>query len=313
MKSGQVIYNSNEISSIVSKIESSNNTIQNEVKPLISNRFSVLRELDLFSDGLDLLEKEASNAFYLNSNLISVLNVHDADMNEMETKHNSLFDAIADNSEDTNEVIYSGEKVSIDEIVLNKINDGKVILTEYVKEVIPSFSYDRKLEILKSVLNDDPSSLSILTDEAEADILIYQLKNILNEDYSIELSKLTKKEEKEIQKSFFESITDNDTNIFDELGTDSFLGGLPYFEQMAKKKDMTASDIIFNKDNSELFTELINNICNDEEIGVLTDEQVTSVKNYIKNLSETNNIEMSELLVDKNYSSIIKGGIYYGN
>ena len=189
MKSGQVIYNSNEISSIVSKIESSNNTIQNEVKPLISNRFSVLRELDLFSDGLDLLEKEASNAFYLNSNLISVLNVHDADMNEMETKHNSLFDAIADNSEDTNEVIYSGEKVSIDEIVLNKINDGKVILTEYVKEVIPSFSYDRKLEILKSVLNDDPSSLSILTDEAEADILIYQLKNILNEDYSIELKK----------------------------------------------------------------------------------------------------------------------------
>ena len=56
--------------------------------------------------------------------------------------------------------------------------------------------------------------------------------------------------------------------------------------------------------------ESINEIYNSEDVDVLTDQELDSVKNYIKEIADTNNLEVSEMLSNNKYSSVIKGGIY---
>jgi hypothetical protein len=292
----------------VSKIGDHTNLIQSDIEYSINKDFSMLKELDLFSDGLDLLLSRSDNIIYLNNKLVNFLNTHDDDFCELENGHITLFNK--EEVEEQNEDAYSGSVVNIDEIVLNKINDGKVILTEYVSEVIPSFSYDMKLEVLKDITNNNANSLSLLTDPDESDILIYQLKNILSDKYSIELNKLTKEEEKELQKSFFESISDNDTNIFDEIETNTFLHGLSYYKQVAQKNGMSITDLLFDDKNKDLFMNSINDIYNNsDQIDVLTESEMDSVKNYINETASANSISVNELLSNNKYSSILKGGI----
>ena len=307
MNENKIVYNSDEMLSIVSKIGETVNVLQNEIYPLINSGFSLLEELDLFSTGLDRLKSKADNSIYINNKIITFLREHDNDYNDIDNKHSALF---ADVTDSISENTYSGSSVEIDDIVLTKINDGKLILTEYVKEVIPNFSYDKKLEVLKDILGDD-QSLSLLTDVTESDIMVYKLKELLNKEYSIELNKLSKEEEQEIQKSFFESIIDNDTNIFDELNNDSFLNGLQYYKQIASKNGISVADLIYNDDKKELFMSAVSDIYNNDEVDVLTDREMDSVKNYIKEISSSNSIGITELLSDSKYSSIIKGGIYY--
>lgn len=305
----RIFYDSNEVSNIVSKIGEHTDLIQSDIEYSINKNFSVLRELDLFSDGLDLLLSRADNIIYLNNKLVNLLNNHDGDFCSLENEHVSLFNK--EEVEEKETEAYSGTVISIDEIVLSKINDGKVILTEYINEVIPSFSYDKKLEVLKEILNDNSNSLSLLTDSDESDILVYQLKNILSDKYSIKLNKLTKDEEKELQKSFFESISDNDTNIFDELDTNTFLNGLSYYKQVAQKNGISDTDLLFDDKNKELFMDALNDIYNNsDQIDVLTENEIESVKNYINEVASSNSITVSELLSNSKYSSVIKGGIY---
>ena len=307
--SGNISYDSNEISNIVSKVGDYTNLIQNDVELSINKNFSTLRELDLFSDGLDLLLSKADNITYLNNKLVNFLNSHDGDFNELENETVALFNK--EEVEVKEENAYAGSVVSIDEIVLNKINDGKVILTEYVNEVIPSFSYDMKLEVLNSILNKNYNSLSLLTDSDESDILVYQLKNILSEKYSIELNKLTKDEEKELQKAFFKSISDNDTNIFDEIESNTFLHGLSYYKQVAQKNGISETDLLFDDKNKDLFMNSINEIYNNsDQIDVLTESEINSVKNYVNEIASANSISVNELLSNSKYSSVLKGGIY---
>ena len=301
-------YDSNEISSIVSSIGEYTSLVQNEIEISLNRHFQMLKELDLFDDGLDLLLSRADNVVYLNNKMVNFLNMHDNDFNDLENNNVNLFGKEEEST--PSDEAYAGAVVNIDEIVLNKINDGKVILTEYVNEVIPSFSYDKKLEVLKSILNNNTSSLSILTDLDESDIMVYQLKNILSSKYSIQLNKLTKEEEKELQKSFFKSIIDNDTNIFDDIKTNTFLHGLSYYKQVAQKNGISEVDLIFDENNKDLFMNSINEIYNSDQIDVLTDDQLKSVKNYINEIASSNSITVKDLLSNSKYSSIIKGGIY---
>ena len=306
MNENKIVYDSNEISSIVSNTKELINVVETDIKPQIDNDFQLLKELDFFTDGFDSIKTKLDKIILLNSEIVSSLNKHDEEMNSINNKHLSLFNGI--NQEETKTNSYSGESIVLDNINLKEITDGKTVLTTYISEVIPKFSYEEKVELLKNILKEE-DSLSILTNTDESDIITYELKENIDSDYFIELSKLTKEEKKEKQKSFFNAISDNDTNIFDEMKKDSFLSGLSYLKQYAKKNDTTLSNLIFDDNKKELFMDAIKDIYNSDQIDVLTEEEVNSVKSYIDNISSKNNIEVNELLNNTKYTSILKGGI----
>ena len=309
MDDKKIVYDSNEITNILSKIVNNTSIIENDVLSSINNDFNLLHELNLFSDGLNKLADNSKKIVSLNNRLSYILNDHDLNMNALNKKHIDLFNNFDDDFEKNN--VYDSEIINIDEISVNKITDGKLILKEYVNDVLFSFNYDRKLEILNKILKDN--SLSIITDNEQSDILIYQLKDILKDKYSMEFSKLSKEEEIEIQRDFFKSISSNDKNIFNEIKEDSLLHGLSYFNEVSEKNNISVESLLFDEKNNELFVKALSDIYKDNQIDSLTVDESNSVKNYINNIATSNNIEVFELLKDEKYSSVLKGGIFYEN
>jgi len=304
----KIIYDSTEISNIVSKINENTSIIDENINNSLNNDFTLLQELGFFNEGLDSLKKVSSKVESLNNRLVFLLKDHDSNINELNKKHLALLDDIE--NEDKIDII-DDRYIEIEDIELNKIVDGKLILNEYVSNVLPNFSYEVKKEIIKDILNNDENSLSVLTDKNQSDILIYKLKELLNNKYSMELSKLSKEEEQEIQKMFFDAISDNDTNIFSETNENSFLHGLAYFKQVSKINDISVADLLFDENNNKLFLSSLNELYNCDEMDILTSEELISVKNYVNGIAEKNNISTLNLLQEEKYCSVLKGGIYY--
>ena len=311
MDGNKIVYDSDEISSILSKIGNCSSIIENDIMSSLTNDFSILQELDLFGEGLSKLNSKASQIISLNNRLTSKLNEHDSSMNELNKKHVDLFDNIDNYSDESD--IYSGEVVNIDEIALESAaTDGKKILSEYIESVIFKFSYDKKLVLLKKILNDGENSLNIITDSEQSEILIYQLKEVLKEDYSIDLGKLTKEEEKELQKAFFNSICDTNKNIFDDIEEDSVLKGLSYFKEVCSENNISVADLLYDDNNKELFVNTLKDIYNND-IESLTSNELLSIRSYIDNVAASNKVEVSKLFEGVGYSSALKGGIVYEN
>lgn len=311
MKDGEIYYDSNEISNMNTKLNEIIDMLQLDIKTSLNKDFILLQDLELYDEGLKNLKNHIDKSVQCNNSLISGLKSHDINMNDLEANHLSLLDQISSyNNDSGNLEYYSGSDVTVESITVNHVSDGKVVLNNYVKEVLPTFSYDKKLEILKSILNTQEDALSILTDSNQSDILIYELKNILEKKYNIVLDKMSLEEEKEIQKEFFESIIDNDTNIFDEIDEKSYLDALPYFKQIASKNGISATDLIFDEKNNELFTNTIKELYESDNIDVLSDEQLESFKTYINKKAADNRLAISRLISDPSFSNVVKGGIY---
>ena len=156
MDINKIVYDSDEISNIMSKIGNFTSIIENDVATSLGSDFSILQELDLFGEGLNKLSSNASKIVSLNNRLSSKLNEHDSNMNELNKKHLALF--TGDDNYSSEDGVYNGEIVTIDEINLDNITDGKLILSEYIGSVIFKFSYNKKLAILKKILNNGDNS-----------------------------------------------------------------------------------------------------------------------------------------------------------
>ena len=203
---------------------------------------------------------------------------------------------------------YSGEKITLDSIVLDKtLSSESEVLNNYIKEIIPTLSYDMKKEVLNNILNGEDTLTSILINEDESDIFVYQLNNILKDKYDIKLDKLSKEDETMLQKLFLDNISDNDTNIFEN--SKSILSGLSYYKHVAKKNNISLSDLMF--DNDELLLESTKELYENIGTDLLTDTEINNFREYIDNISKSNNISSLDLLSNSKYISLIKGGISY--
>jgi len=297
-----MIYDSTEIDELESKIKDSLNIID-DIKISLNNDFKLLDELEY--GGLTTFKDNATRLSETHNKLFDLLENHKKEMENVEKEQLSIIDKyITDNVAINSH--YSGEKVAIDKIVLDKTNT-KDILKNYINEVIPTFSYEMKKEVLNNILNDDGSLINILTDDNESDIFIYQLNNILKDKYDIKLDKLTKSDEIMLQKSFLEKISDNDTNIFND--SNSILSGLSYYKDVAKKNNISLSELIF--DNDDLLLQSTKDIYENIGVDLLTEDEINCFKKYIDQLASNNNISSLELLGNTKYISIIKGGINY--
>ena len=67
MDGNKIVYDSDEISSILSKIGNSSSIIENDIMSSLTNDFSILQELDLFGEGLSKINSKASQIISLST------------------------------------------------------------------------------------------------------------------------------------------------------------------------------------------------------------------------------------------------------
>ena len=297
-----MVYDSSLINELETKIKESVNVID-DIKQSLNNDFKLLDDFEY--GGLTSFKNNANSLSEIHNKLINLLENHDNEMENIEKEQLNIIDKYLNESIEVN-THYSGTKVKIDEIVLDKTN-AKDMFSTYINEVIPTFSFDMKKETLNNILNGEKELISIITDDNESDIFVYQLNNILKDKYNIKLDKLKKEDEITIQKEFLEKISDNDTNIFSDYN--SILSGLSYYKDVAKKNNMSLSELMF--DNDELLLQSTREIYENIGVDLLTETEKSNFKNCIDNIAKSNNISSLDLLNDTKYISIIKGGINY--
>lgn len=297
-----MIYDSDELLQIESRIKESLNVIS-DIKASIDNDFKIFDDLEY--DGLTTIRNNTNSLDEIHNKLCTIIDNHIKEMDNVEKEQLNIIDKYIEDNVSINNY-YSGEKITIDSIVLDKTNPSE-ILNNYVKEVIPTLSYDMKKETLNNILNGEETLTSILINEDESDIFVYQLNNILKDKYDIKIDKLSKEDETMIQRLFLDNISNNDTNIFEN--SKSILSGLSYYKYVAKKNDMSLSDLIF--DNDELLLESTKELYENIGTDLLTDDEINNFREYIDNVSKNNNISSLDLLSDSKYISLIKGGISY--
>lgn len=305
--SKEIKYNSEELQEAQSIIQESERILQSDILTHFDYDFEVLKELDLFSEGLNKLKDQGETLIKNHDTFFSSLKEHDSDLTSFEDLQASQVSSYIDGERSSSK--YSGgSKKSHKKIKTDETIEGTEIKDSDLKELLDNMSYEDKQVFLKSVLGDNPEAITaLLTNEDNSSVLTYLLKKVLN-DNGAEIGEVPTEYEKEIQKQLLESILTTDTQETYNFGTDTFLQGLPYLTQIAKQNNIDVSTMILDDKYNGILREAIKDIYDGNVDTNLTEEQINGVKSYIDSISQTSNIPVDTLLSVDNFMYIVKGG-----
>ncbi len=302
MANERIVYKSQEIYDTIDILNNLISILQNDIQGIL-NYFSILKELDLFSDGLDSLKKETDILIERRNNLANIIKNHDDDLINFENLQKDFILKYDSNSLNSLNNGYTGDKVVIDSIDVFDVIKGKKIKTSELKEIVFEFNYDKKLEILKQLFSNSVSLENLLTDSDKANILAYDLKKILHDDTAV-ISDVSTQDEKDLQKNFLNSVVE-DSQLFKDIDNKSFLRGSSYLGTVAKKNKITVGDLVIDDKNSDLFVSSLKELYADD---LIPNDDLENVRGYLDNIAKINNITIGELLSSNKYLSSIKGG-----
>ena len=304
----EIKYNSDELKEAEAIVKESARILQSDIQPLLSSNFEVLKELDLFSDGLNKLKTQADTLIENHNTFSTTLEAHDYDLSQLEASQAAEIEAYASSrSRSSSGGYYGGSSKKTDSISTDKVTQGEEIKDSELAEMISGLSEEDKMVVLKNIMQQEGISItSLLTDESYSNVLSCMIKRMLN-DTNAEVSELPSEYEKLIQKELLESlINSNELNI-QNLNFDSFLQGMPYLQQVAKSNNIEVTSLLIDDQYNGILREAIKNIYNGNSSG-LTEEQINGVKIYIDNIAKGKNLDVNTLLSNDKYMSIIKGG-----
>ncbi len=305
----EIKYNSAELEEAQTILKESVRILESDLKPPISSSFNVLTDLDLFSEGLSKIKSQIDVLASDHNTFISTLGEHNSDINDFErTQTDQVNDYIGNSSGGGGGGYSGGHSSSADKVSTQEVDDGKSISDEELKDMVTDLSYKQKLQLLKSIMNNGDASLtSLLSNVGNSSVLSYLLKKVLN-DSNPTISSLPSEYEKYVQEVLLEALSNGELNAFTLFNEPSFLVGMPYLSEVAKKNNMQVTDLVLNDNNSKILLGAIKSMYEGDPDTMLTTTEIKGVKTYIDNISKTNNIPVETLLSDEKYLSIVKGG-----
>lgn len=305
----KIVYSEQELEAAKANLTEGLNILKNDIETSINSDFSVLEELGLFSNGITKIKAQTASLGEVHNSLINKLAKHAQDYRDQESQ-NQRFIEYAQDGKRIKDSPYAGGSTSGREDQNLEKENGKAIENSYLKEVIPLFSSESRLQMLKNLLTYNTASLTALfTDAAKSNMLIYQLKKMLKDNTAVQ-SELSLDEEKELQKQLLESIAKEEKNLFLEVDEVLFLAGLSYYKQVALKNNMNVSDLLIDEKHEELLMKSFHDMYYDgDNLIDVPKEEIKRVKEYFDNLSKAKNISVNDLLSDKKYMEIIKEGV----
>lgn len=306
---GQILFNSEEIYSIVESLSNSLEIVETDIKASLNSKFKVLEELELFTEGMTDLRKESENLYNIYKNFIEKLKAHDESLDNTENAlENFVIESIS--STYTNDKTSNGSgNVTYSGIVTDTINNKPTIKSNKIEEIIPTLNYTSEAKILSSWLKNGPQvANSLLLSLKNSGILLTFLKNLFKVE--VETTNEPTEYSIEIQKILLEKFANNKENVLASLNEKSILSGIIYFKEVANDNKINISDLLLDDKYNSLFLSSIENIYNNTNLSEseISNEQIENVKSYINNLSSFLHVSPSTLMNDERYIEVIKQG-----
>jgi hypothetical protein len=282
--------------------------LQNEISTPLNSEFEALSKVDLFSSGLTKLKSQTETLVENYTTFSSSLSQHENDLSTFEdTQASEVREYISNYSGSRH--YSSGSSHDTDSISTDNVEEGNAINNSYLETILPEISYNSKVQALKNILTYNNDTLTaLLTDVSKANILVYQLKKMLN-GQDLKISQLATDDEKKIQKIMLETLSKESNNPFAELDDSTFLKGMPYLTKIAKENNITIGDLILEDKYSSILMSSLINIYNGNVNNSLTEKEISGVKSYLDQIATINNLNIKTLFSDVKNITLIKGGI----
>lgn len=303
----QIVYSEEELELAKTNLNDSINILKNDIESSLNNDFSVLEELDLFSNGLAKLKRQTSSLGENHTSLVNKLTRHASSIREDEDARLQAIDDMRGRGK-TPSNNYAGGSVSGRSEEGYEKENGKAVTNSYLKEIIPELSAESKLQMLKNILVYKSSVTALLGNEAKANMLIYYLKRMLKDEGALQ-SSLALDEEKELQKIIIESIAKEDKNLFAEIDEASYFAGLSFYKEVALKNNINVSDLLMNKEHEKLLMQSFHDIYFNSTAFDINEQETMKVKEFFDLVAKKHNMEVEKLLSDVNNMKLIKEGI----
>ena len=302
----EITYDQDEIAEIESLVESIEKLFDEDIKNDLTNDFTSISNLGFTN--ITKLQEQTNTLGSTETKLANALKKHDQSITNLENSIDVKLKTMIDESTTEDATNTSAAKV-LDEITLANVNKGQKISTATLITSVHEFTYTNKKAIIKNILKYNNGSVtSLLTDPDKSNILVYEIKQMLHDNES-EMSKTATEEEKEFQRELLDSIAMEKENVLNDVNEDTFLKGLPYYKKIADLNNLKVSELIMDKSNEELFTSCVKYVYDHTFVNGLLENDLASVKGFVKGVSDKNNIDPVTLLSGKMGASLIKGGM----
>lgn len=317
---GSISINSDEIMSSVEIIDGALATLQGNMTSKIHSDFAVLKETNLFSFGIDKIEKQIESLTTSSSNLITKLVSHTNEYNDFEASIENLAnnyesaDSLLDSngSNGRNYPTGGGYHNSYNTVnsYISDVNEGNVINKTPIMDELVKLNTDtatKLINFLSIYKNNDLTYKNLLFDSNSAEILYTLLKKMCGKnDTNIDSSGVA--ESYTVQKYLLNMLLNNKNSDIVKMTDNSILVVKDYLNDIAKENNIKLEELILDNKNSEVLRSALNNLYTGNDISKynVKSNDLSKFKNLVDSLAEKNNLSSSAILSDKKYLSMLK-------
>lgn len=304
MASGKVSVNSEEVNNVLTYVVNSCGSLEENVSSKLPGSFSILSDLDLFSEGLTKLSKQVSDIISTHKSVISTITEHLSQLAESEEQlytsfNNGIGNYTGGGSYGGNPSGSNGSDTTVD-----SENDGKKIKADELIKCIQELDENSIISLIDliNVKKDDKTKLiDVLFDASKSETLFTVIKELLKDqplDENISLE-----DYKKIQKSLLNKLMTSNYEI-KGLSDNSILTAKEYLLSIAKNNNIAPEELIINNNYQETLKTSLMKLYDGDGITNVKNEEIINFRGYIDKVASENNITVEDLF-NKNIELIL--------
>lgn len=297
LKDGNLLINSDEISSTVSILTTIVSTLQDEMSSSINSDFNALIEANLFSSGITSISNQIKALSSSYQNLITEVSNHASEFEAIEDTFSSdisNYNSVYSDGNGGN----SGSNISNDSISVNEVNDGTIINDDTLVNNIENITDDTLVNSLINFLNvnkDDNLTInSLLFDTSKSGMLAILLKKFYGDTENS--SFLESETSTLIQKTLLKKLFATE-NLPVELSNNSILVAKEYLICVAKENNINVEDLLLDKDNTLILSTALLDLYDGNGISKynLDNQTISDIRSYMDKVASSNNTTVESL------------------
>ncbi len=295
MANGQVVVNSDEITSILSHMVSSCSVLESDLSSKIPGNFQCLVDLGFLSTSVTKIKEQINTITSTYKSVIAEISSHLGDVASTDEKLESNFRSGYGSVSSGGGGAYYGEGKG-SETDVNSVEDGKKINVQKFIECLPLLDDESKLNLVKfiDIKKDEGTSLVDLLFNAEnTEELFVLIKDAFKD--SIDLSEATLDDYVLIKKALLEMLCNNEID-YKELKENSIIGAKEYLVKISKENNISVSDLLVDTNYREVLKTSLINLYDGNVTSDVSTTIIENYRNYIDKVAKLNNITSEELL-----------------
>ena len=297
---GKVIINSDVINEITETLEKISSLLANDVIGRLPGNFAALQELDLYSKGIDKIQKQSTDLKTKTDSLKADIESHVEGVYETEDSLSKDLDAgrlpSGSGGYQSNGPV---DNHDADDTTDDETEKGKKIHTEIITKVK---TLDKSnIENFVELLNQNKGEVELrdlIFDYKHSNEFYKKLSKILGVDIG-DGSFLTDELVKEVKKECIQKLFDIEV-IPSKLENTSILVAKDYLKLVADKNNVSAGDLFSDDRYKELLQNSLQNLYEGTNVSGfdISDSTVNSFRTYVDGIASDKNMDASAVLAD---------------